>query len=235
MRLPALPAGWLMQGTAIHVAADAWEQSGRTMPIGDAQEVFRTTWREEMEKADQTAFERSRWLVGGRKKVQNDLVDRYDSGQEQIATYIEYNLADTTLAPYVMPDGSIASEIGFEVEFRGVNVRGYIDVLMQDTTTGEVLVRDIKSGTKVPAVPFQLIVYRLAVLQVLGLDVTWGQFFMTRDGKPTMPIDLTTLDEAWIETWFKRQVQIEEQGLFLPDPGENCRTCGVKPHCPALK
>jgi hypothetical protein len=58
---------------------------------------------------------------------------------------------------------------------------------------------------------------------------------MTRDGKPTQPLDLTTLDEEWIEEWFVRQVEIEQRGLFLPNPGDACRTCGVAPHCPVLK
>ncbi|MGS2646038.1 RecB family exonuclease [Streptosporangium sp. G12] len=235
MRLPSLPAGWLAQGTAIHEAANRWELSGRTMSIPEAQEVFKRTWTAEIAKADAVEPDRDRWLVGGRKKVSNDLRDRYDGGFEQVANYITYNLEDTSLQPYLMPDGSVAAEVGFEIEFQGVVVRGYIDIIMQDTATGEPLIRDIKSGAKVPSVPFQLIVYRKAMREILGIDVTWGDFFMTRDGKPTRAIDLTTLDNEWIEKWFVRQVEIERQGLYLPNPGDACRTCGVAPHCPALK
>ncbi|MEO3862652.1 PD-(D/E)XK nuclease family protein [Acrocarpospora sp. B8E8] len=233
-RVPSLPAGWLAQGTAIHEAADAWEKSGRLMPIPDAQEVFRTTWIAELAEADAVEPDRTKWLVGGRKKVVNDLRDRYNGGLDQVATYINYNLEDTSLAPYVMPDGTIAAEVGFEIEFRDIAVLGYIDVIMEDTRTGELIVRDIKSGAKVPAVPFQLIVYRKALAE-LGIEARWGDFFMTRDGKPTRPIDLTTLDEKWIEEWFVRQVRLAEQGLFLPNPGDACRTCGVAPHCPVLR
>ena len=234
-RLPALPAGWTIQGIAIHDAADAWEKSGRTMDILDAQEVFKKSWRAEITKADQRFPERDRWLVGGRKKVHNDLLERYSGGMQQVADYIDYNRSDPNLVPYEMPDGSPATEVGFEIDFLGVSVRGYIDLIMQDVHTGELLVRDIKSGSKAPSVPFQLIVYRKAVHEVLGVDVRWGEFFMTRDSKPTPPIDLTVLDEALIEEWFVRQVEIEQQGLFLPNPGDACRTCGVAIHCPLMK
>lgn len=234
-RLPALPAGWTIQGIAIHDAADAWEKSERGMSIAQTQEVFKETWRKELAKADEKFPDRDRWLVGGRKKVQNDLMDRYNGGLDQVASYVSYNHLDKALLPYRMPDGSPAAEVGFEIEFRGLTLRGYIDVIMQDTRTGELLVRDIKSGAKVPEVPFQLIVYRKAVAEVLGLEVSWGEFFMTRNSKPTPPIDLTSLDDALIEEWFVRQAEIEAQGLFLPNPGDACRTCGVSIHCPLMK
>jgi putative RecB family exonuclease len=233
-RLPSSPAGWTMQGIAIHDAADAWEKSARTMGVLDAQDVFKRSWRAEMAKAESKFPERDRWLVGGRKKVQNDLVDRYNNGLAQVECYIRYNQEDANLVPYTMPDGSIAAEIGFEIEFDGVTVLGYLDLLMEDTRTGELLVRDIKSGSKAPVVPFQLIVYRMAVADVLGLDVRWGHFFMTREGHPGQAIDLTTLDEDLIRLWFRRQVEIAERGLFLPNPGDACRTCGVSIHCPLM-
>ncbi|MER7208478.1 PD-(D/E)XK nuclease family protein [Streptosporangium sp. NPDC000239] len=233
-RLPSLPAGWTIQGIAIHAAADAWEKSRRTMKLLNAQEVFKRSWRAEIDKADQRFPERDRWLVGGRKKVQNDLLDRYSDGMRQVTDYIDYNLTNPNLVPYTMPDGSPAAEVGFEIDFRGITVRGYIDIIMQDTRTGELLVRDIKSGSKAPVVPFQLIVYRKAVAEVLGEEARWGDFFMTRQAKPTQPLDLTTLDEALVEEWFVRQAAIEQQGLFIPNPGDACRTCSVSIHCPLM-
>ncbi|MEU4726477.1 PD-(D/E)XK nuclease family protein [Nonomuraea dietziae] len=233
-KLPALPAGWTAQGIAVHEAADVWEKAGRPNDPRQAQDAFKSAWREEIAKGDERYPDRDRWLVGGRKKVKNDLIDRYEGGLQQVANYIDYNLQDPTWQPYTMPDGSVASEVGFEVEFAGVAVRGYIDLLME-SNEGTLKVRDIKTGSKVPAVPFQLIVYRMAVNDIFGVDVGWGEFFMTRDNKPTLPIDLTKLDVEWIKKWFLRQVQIEEQRLFLPNPGDACRTCGVEPHCPLMR
>jgi putative RecB family exonuclease len=234
-KVPALPAGWTIQGIAVHDAADAWEKSGREMSVEVAQMAFTHSWREEMTKAEERVPDRSKWLVGGRKKVQNDLVDRYNGGLEQVENYILYNRADDKLRPYELPDGSPAAEVGFEVEFMDVVVRGYIDIVLQDIETGTLLVRDIKTGSKAPAVPFQLIVYRKAVQEIFGEDVTWGDFFMTRDAKATSPVNLTTLDNALIEEWFLNAAAIEERRLFLPNPGDACRTCGVAPHCPLMK
>ncbi|WP_431911607.1 RecB family exonuclease [Nonomuraea jabiensis] len=234
-KLPATPAGWTIQGIAVHEAADAWEKSGRVMSVDEAIEVFKRSWRAEMAKAEERVPERSKWLVGGRKKVQNDLVDRYEGGMGQVADYITYNLHDDKRRPYILPDGSPAAEVGFEVEFGDVTIRGYIDLLMEDVRTGALLVRDIKTGSKVPSVPFQLIVYRKAVNEIFGEDAHWGEFFMTRDGKPTPPIDLTKLDDELMEHWFINAAAMEERRLFLPNPGDACRTCGVAPHCPLMK
>ncbi|MGN9782829.1 RecB family exonuclease [Nonomuraea sp. ZG12] len=234
-KLPSLPAGWTIQGIAVHEAADAWEKSCRTMDVFDAIEVYKKAWRREIAKADERCPERSKWLVGGRKKVANDLKDRYEGGMGQVADYMRANLMDKRLRPYELPDGSPAAEVGFEVEFLDVIIRGYIDIVLQDTVTGALLVRDIKTGSKAPQVPFQLSVYRKAVNEIFGEDVTWGDFFMTRDAKPTAPVDLTTLDNEWIEQWFLNAAAIEERRLFLPNPGDACRTCGVAPHCPLMK
>lgn len=233
-QLPALPAGWLIQGIAIHDACDAWEKSARQMPICDAQDVFESVWYTELTKADEKCPDRSTWLVGGRKKVENDLSDRYDDGLLQVADYITANLNDKRLRPYEMPDGSPASEMGFEIQLGGVDVRGYFDLLLEDVETGELLIRDIKSGSNVPLVPFQLQVYRLGLAETLGLETAWGHYYMTKKREPGRPRDLTRLDREWIEGWFAKQVEMEQQGLFIPNPGDACRTCGVRPHCPLM-
>src|SRR5262249_30789572 len=39
------PAAWLPQGSAVYEAAEAWERSGRTMSVEQAQDVFRESYR----------------------------------------------------------------------------------------------------------------------------------------------------------------------------------------------
>lgn len=230
-----IPAGWAIQGLAIHAALEAYEKSRRQMPAGEVQEVFRHHWQNLLSEADATGFPREKWLAGGRKSPEQDLADRYEDGQRQVADYIRYCQEDDRLRPYETPDGEPAAEVGFEVEFAGVTVRGYIDLILQDVETGTLLLRDIKSGSKPPVVPLQLIVYRMAVAEIFGEDVVWGDFFMTRDGRPTPPIDLTRLDQDLIATWFKRSTALVERGLYIPNPGEStCRTCGVSYCCPLL-
>lgn len=234
--LPPLPAGWSIQGVAVHDALDRWEKSHRKMPEGEVLRAYNYFWRRQMQEAEARFPDRSMWLAGGRKKPQQDLVDRYEAGKDQIIRYIRYNLSDERLQPFLMPDGSVAAEVGFSVEKDGVEVRGYIDLILFDTETGQLLVRDIKTGRKPPAVPFQLVVYRMAVQEIFGEDIRWGHFFMTRDGAPTEPIDITTLDEDFLWTWFTRSVRMAEQGLFIPNPGEStCRTCAVSIHCPLMR
>lgn len=232
-RVPGRQAGWTIQGLAIHHAVDVWEKSGRTISTQEAQRAFTESWRAELAKADQICPDRSLWLVGGRKKVENDLRDRYADGLRQVADYIGYNLDDTSLQPYIWPDGSIAAEVGFEIPFGGVLVRGFIDVVMQDTATGQLVIRDVKSGSKPPVVPFQLIVYAKALKRLIGEDVAWGQFFMTRTSTPVL-MDLTKLDDEHIERWFATTVAMIDQGLYLPNPGDACRTCSVIDACPLM-
>ncbi|MFD8527850.1 RecB family exonuclease [Streptosporangium canum] len=229
-RVDQLPAAWTMQGTAFHKAIEAYERSCRSLSLNQTQEVFAATWHEEVSKGRETQPDLSKWLRGGRKSTDKDIAERYAAGLAQVAGYIEYTQYDP-LKPLKLPDGSPAVEVGFLTVIGGVDVLGYIDLVLEDDE-GNPFVRDLKTGAKAPFLPLQLVIYRRGLRDTLGLEAAWGDFYMARENGPTDPISLHSLSDELLDQWFSDMDRSESAGLYLPNPSaDTCWSCSVKHHC----
>ncbi|MFC4114120.1 RecB family exonuclease [Nonomuraea zeae] len=231
-----LPAAWSIQGSAFHKAAEAYERSMRTMTVYQAQEVFDATWHELLAKAKEQQPNLGMWLRGGRKSTESDIVERYAAGLGQVSDYIDFTHHEPWV-PWELPDGRPATEVGFRTEIGGVLMVGYIDLILEDPWTGEVRVRDLKTGSKVPYTPLQLVIYGRAVEQVFGVRVRRGDYYMARDAAPTEPIDLDRFGDELLEEWLVGMDVMEragrEAGAYPPSPSaDTCWTCAVKHRCP---
>lgn len=147
------PAAWLPMGSAVHAAAEAWEKSGRTMTVAEAQDVFREEYANEVSKYTEVTPNFDWWFASGPYKAEDDLPRRYDLGLEHVERYIEWALAHPDekvwIAPgYIDPrcesgvdhaddcdcrEPQLASELGFEFMAGDVPVRGFIDLVIEVT------------------------------------------------------------------------------------------------------
>lgn len=225
-----LPAGWTIQGLAVHSAVESWEKSWRKMPLDEVIEVFESSWEAEESAARQREPDLSLWLRGGRTTTERDLESRRETGIEQVRRYMEY-VQDGPLEVVPLPrSGDPAVEVPFTVRIGGVAVKGVIDQIVRDKRTGALMIRDIKTGAE-PVWPLQLAVYRLAIREMYGADVRWGDFYLCKKGESTPPVDLDTIAPGFIGYLFKNLDRGIREGVFLPNPG-SCFTCGVKMGCP---
>lgn len=232
LKLPKSPAPWLFQGIAAHEAISRWELSDRKLPVEQVLEVFRVDWQRLEAKAWQEEPEASGWMRSGVKKVETDIKDRFQRGQDQVIAYMEYAKKDP-LKVWTLPNSDRpASEVEFEEDFGGVMVRGYIDLIMQDPVSGELLVRDIKTGAKKPYGWFQLAAYRLAMSKKFGVDIHWGDYWMAKDGQPTPPVQLDETTDSLIVPQFQILDVAENSGLYGAHIGDHCGRCDVARHCP---
>ncbi|MEU7863435.1 PD-(D/E)XK nuclease family protein [Nonomuraea sp. NPDC049141] len=240
-RVDPLPAAWSFQGTAVHAAAEAYERSMRTMSIRKAQDVFEAVWLDKIDEAKERQPNLNMWLRGGRKTTERDIAERFEAGLTQVADYIDF----TTTEPFilwVLPDGSPATEVGFRTTIAGVLMVGYIDLVLEDPWTGEIRIRDLKTGAKPSHTPVQLAIYGRAVQRVFGIKARYGDYYMARDAAPTKRVDLTRFSDELLGTWIRGVDVMEsaayEAGAYPPSPSEDhCWSCAVKHHCPvpALK
>ena len=112
-----------------------------------------------------------------------------------------------------------------------VKVVGFIDQVRQ-WRTGELQVRDIKTGTRLPDSPLQLAVYALAVAEMPGgSPVETGTYYMAKNHEDTKPYRLDRYSRERLTDWFQRMDAGVRGGVYLPNPGGHCRTCGVWEHC----
>lgn len=229
------PAAWLSQGTAVHSAAEAWEKSGRTMSLDDAQAVFRQVYADETNAMAAETSNWNFWFASGRYRGEEDVRRRFGLGLEQVERYIRYY---TERAPreviWITPDGTPAIELGFEMDLGTVRVRGYLDQAVVDPKAG-LIVRDIKSGNS-PGDAFQLAVYAEAIRQVYGQEIRKGDYWMGKSGRPTLFYDLTEWPTSRLTEEFEEVDELIRAEKFDPDPEEKkCAFCSVRTSCPVFQ
>lgn len=226
-RVKPMTAAWFMHGTAVHTALEKWEESGRQI---DPVPVFETEYKRIIREELVEFPDESEWIRGGRKSRQTDILERLDKGKAQIKAWMDFAY-EQPWCIWTLPDGNPALEVGFELELAGQIVVGYIDAIIQDAETGEVMVVDWKSGSKAPESDRQLGLYRLAVKELFGLDVARGGYGMLKDASIRWH-DLSRYRREVLEADYGGLLRGIEAGSFIKRPGQGCFVCTVKKHCP---
>lgn len=240
-RVPQRTAMWFIQGLAVHEAVEAYEKAYRGLSVSMATTIFEAAWNKELESQLEAIPDKSRWTIGGRSKWETDRDKRHDNGVQQVIDYITKNPYGANLRPTEIIPGEPATEVGFAIQFEyddfTIEVIGYIDLLLWDEVNSELLVRDLKTGAHVPADPYQLATYAIAVKQITGRTVSWGDWWMAKDGKASLPFDLRNEElygyEA-VKEWYRQLHLGVAGGVFLGNPGDACFTCMSKDYCPMI-
>jgi putative RecB family exonuclease len=231
------PAGWFVQGTAVHSGVEAYERSGRSLSRAAAVAHYQQAWQRELDAGLAVQSDTNQWMTGGFKSGTKDLVDRCELGEHQVLDYIDY-AEQSGESIWTTPDGKQAIELEFTIHLGEVPVRGFIDQVVQ--TPYGLTVRDIKTGTKKQSSALQLALYRRAIWESCQVDVTWGDFFTCarkgrspKKGGPAELYDLTRIDQHWLESQYAAMDTAERNGVYLANPGDHCVTCGVSRFCKA--
>lgn len=224
-------AFWFIQGTAVHEAISAYEKSFRQMSELEVQGVFDETWSAEMTKDLEEQPDKTMWMVGGRKKWETDRDTRFNLGRQQAIDYMRANDPDNPIKPVEIMEGMIASELGFDMDFNGTRVIGYIDLIMEDSRTGQIVPWDIKTGAHKPDDPYQMATYKHAIERVLDTTVDWGFWWMSKDNALSAPLDLRPYGFDEVAQWYNDLDKMIENELYLANPGDPCFTCTARPYC----
>lgn len=225
------PAAWLAQGSAVHVAAEKYELSGREMTLEEMQDVFRESYVEEVAKYTEETPNFEYWFASGPYGGEADIERRHGIGLEQCGKYIRWYEEHPGEVIWVSDDGEPGIEIGFDIDLAGVPVRGFIDAIIVNDD-GEVVVRDNKTGNQ-PGDDFQLGTYKVAMEVQFGVDgITKGDYWMGRSGKPTFPYDLTEWTQERVTEKFHELEDNIKAERFDPDPEPSkCMFCSVSSSC----
>lgn len=240
---PQRPAGWFAHGTAVHDTIEAWEESGRTLPDSKLHAKFLTKYRNIVNEAiEEHNDDLSVFMTGGMKKPETDLSDREDVGWYQIQDYIQNALLMRDIWEV------IDVEPYFDIVLGGVRIVGYIDQVVRNKVTKELHPADIKTGSKTPAAPVQLAIYREALKVMYPNEVIADHAFWVHLGRPPSKTGKTKAKPSkWIEEdlsewpaerlarWVQDMDKSESAGIYLPSPTDGCsRVCGVSQFCRAM-
>jgi PD-(D/E)XK nuclease superfamily len=154
------------------------------------------------------------WLTEGPKMVDRWVQFRNDSG---------YQL-------FKLPDGRPAIEVEMNQDVNGVPVKAVLDRLFV-TPNGELIVVDIKTGSREPASKTQMGIYAIMVEKTFGVRPVGGAYWMSRTGELTDTVNLDNFTEARLGSWVKNFEKAVMNDIYIPAPGFMCGTCGVNAAC----
>lgn len=219
------PAAWLPQGSAVHEAGEAWEKSGRTMTLEEAQAVFTESYDNHVNSYCDVTPNLDWWFRSGPYAGEADIERRYGLGLQQVERMLQWYDKHPDEVVWIAPDGTPGIEIGFDIDLDGVQIRGFIDLVLEG------LVRDNKTGNN-PGDDFQLGVYAVGLKEQYGLEVLQGDYWMGRTGKPTKAFDLTDWTRDTVRDKFLELQDNINSERFPADPEPSkCRFCSVSYSC----
>ena len=225
-RVPEVGAWWSVGGTAVHSATEAYdrlwvngEQAGfdpaKAFTVALEEAIADSRAADGFEWRSSRGQEKEWWLADGPRQVQGWIDWRNISG------YQPFMLGNQ---PAI--EAKVSAEIG------GITVVGYIDRLEVDPK-GELVIIDLKSGSRKPSHTVQLQFYRLLVERCLDLPAYRGGFFMTRKAELVehrIPDPGPILDRMVADF-----VRARELGIYVAHPsGTLCGVCGVQRACYAV-
>lgn len=230
---PRVPAVWTASGVALHEVIDLINKASISGDSLDVKATWTQVYGDTLERVEsETGVPREHWKRAGR--VSKDKPNKEDAvwwgidGYRQLLAYQAW-LHTSGYRPYVH-DGVVLSEFETSTAFGNVQVKGFLDAVMQ-APDGTLIVMDAKSGTRVPSSVTQLGLYATALRMTLGLDITQGAFMMTRKGELTDWYDLSKYTEQFFTPLFTGLKKAIDMEVFLPNPGDACFTCDVATSC----
>lgn len=220
-RVPRAPAWWSSGGSGVHLATEIYDQEepnighdrARSIAIDTMQKFFEN----EQVKGDETGLP---WRFGGGRSPQL-LPWWQEKGPEMLDRWVQYRDQYPNERMEVI-EGEVREPVA------GVPMLGRVDRVSIDTRTGEPKVIDVKAGSRTPSDPFQLVVY--VDLYSKQYTVRRAAYWMARKGE-IVPFTIT---EPMILAARRRIILMhnaERRGVYVPTPGDNCRTCDVAHGC----
>lgn len=248
------PSVWLPGGRAFHAATEAFDRYwwdvernqgyGLTEGVGENDpaaehepwmNLFSDEFELQLNELRENDPDESKWRTAGRKTKEKpngeDIAWWAEAGREFIGRYIDWRISTDDTLQLLAVEGEPGIEVEVTVPIGGVPMRGYIDRLFADRSTGEPMVVDLKTGSRTPVSPMQLALYSIQLEAVLKRPVVWGAYFDARKGVLTEPIDLSTFTEQKLGVVYNNLDKAVEAGIFLPRIDSHCKACGVRSAC----
>lgn len=226
--IPSKPGAWTVLGTGFHRAYQRWELAARSGQ--HLWELFPEEYDAAVEEAA-AVVPLDEWFVRPRVLAVKTDIDYYrEAGVKQAQFYEDHcRLSDWKL--WNPEDGELMLEYAFDITLGGTRIRGEIDSVLE-WPDGTLTIRDLKTG-KLKKDSRQLGIYRTAIQKILGVDIQWGEYFYTKMGLARSGgwIDLTRYTEDYVGDVLGQLDQAINEGIFLPNPGDQCEMCGVRQHC----
>lgn len=240
-KVPERGSVWLPGGKAFHSVTEGFDR--QTWQENDLsgldpepwENAFEDEFERELDELRENDPDESSWRTAGRKTIAKpngeDVTWWRTAGRQFVSGYIAWRTSTADTLRIATVEGGPGIEVEVEMPLGGVPMRGYVDRLMEDTSTGELLLMDLKSGSRTPVSPMQLALYSVQLEPRVGRPIVWGAYFDARKGTLTDPISLTNFTEHKLGIAYQNLDRAVTAGIFLPTIDSHCKACGVRSAC----
>lgn len=236
------PSVWLAGGKAFHSVSEefdlaTWQENDLSAWADPSAwtAAFTEHFDRNLDETRENNPDESQWRTAGRKTKDKpngeDIAWWRENGPIFVNNYIQWRTSSADTLAIAAVESRAGVELEVDMPLGGVPMIGYIDRLMVDRKSGDLMVVDLKTGSRTPASPLQLATYSVQIERVVKRPVVWGAFFDARKGVLTDPIDLSTFTADNLGVIYSALDRTVTAGNFLPRIDSHCKACGVREFC----
>jgi len=184
------------------------------------------------EQLDKTKIHPSEWKAAGRATKANpnkeDGAWWTTNGKEMVDSWINWR-KNVAWKIWEAQPGVPAIELALTPIWNDIPVQMHIDRVMV-TPEGELVVLDIKTGSRTPSSDLQLGFYAAGLEAMLGVRPQYGAYWMAREGSIGEMIDLNKYTLDVIIDLVTKFDTARKHEIFLPNLN-HCVMCGLTKDC----
>lgn len=151
------------------------------------------------------------------------------TGPKWVETYIEWRTLNPDWKIWKTPAGEPAIELALLPTVAGVPIKMVIDRVFE--VNGQLVIVDLKTSQQTPSSTLQLGFYKLGLEQTFGMEINWGNYYMSRQGNTGEMVDLSEYTYEKMEYLISQFDKSRKSAIFLPNTN-NCQyMCGLTAHC----
>lgn len=226
LKFPEPPSWYLIAGSAVHTAAQAWDENpeGTVSPSM----LFVDAFHDEINQARAIWPDDSQWQAAGRGLNGQRYDHWFAKGQDYLNQW-----ASTEL-----PGALVDIELDVSTVLpSGLEVKGYVDRLYQRSPT-QWVIWDLKSGSSRPDSDQQLGMYAALTRNYLieeyhtppdKIEITAANYMFKDD--LAYPVDVANWTLDTVDQIGRQWMTGVREGVFLPVRGKLCDSCGVSEAC----
>jgi len=247
-RVPEIPSWWFVGGRAVHTVTEIYDLEPKKFQESGLDHLWQEVFNAEVEEQKRKFPDVSIWRAAGKKKAKpdgEDYLEWMDLGPKFVANYISWReekawqIWDGAIAGYDPETGSFepygpAVELSLDFDIAGWKAKGSVDRVYVHPNGEDLIVLDLKTGSRMPDNDLQLGLYAVGLEVQYGEKARWGAFYNPRQNRMSTFYDLSsyTVDSIGeMGVTFKRAVQNK---IFLPHKSALCNYCPVNQGCAAF-
>ena len=195
------------------------------------QEAFSIEVADTLDKEPDT----KKWSVAGKGKVKTNPAGEdakwwKANGPGMVNNWITWRRR-VAWRVWVTPDGQPAIELPLEfVTPKGRPIKGFLDRVFV-TPAGDLVIVDLKSGSRSPESDLQLGFYAYELANVYGIVVKYGAYWMARTGEMSEIHNISRVTPALFGLWMDRFDKAIDNEIFIPNITFRCRSCSHRDYC----